>query len=167
MKARTLSEPEQQARKKRDGLTAREFRAKHSKFKHVTTKNDVGSFEVQVLMYGNDLPQTAPFNNRHAALARFEKMTTNPNVSVVKLVQYTMAATGESKKNVLLQVVKTNQTFANSKTEIFYRRKGSNDLFGKSAIEKQPALQKLYLEDALEVARYASVGGHPWWERRA
>lgn len=146
-------------------LTARQRRAANSKFKNLDPNARKGEFEIEALFFGNDSPDKVNFPNLAAALSHFQKLSVNTNLSGVKLVEYKRnRETNDVVRDVLHQLTKTNQTFANSKVEIFYRRPNVKGVFNMTAIKKSPALLRDYMDNKLEVARYMSVGGEPWWE---
>lgn len=173
-KQRTLSEDEQKARAKRKGLTRREFNAQHSKFVNKPPKTSAGDFEVVAIFDGNPAPQTAPFPNESAALARFERLLTNPNVMDLRVIQNKVVTIPERNVSELRRVALYtfqrggNQEFANSKTEILWRQRGSNgSTFSEKHIWQSPKLQKAAVNGELEVAKWLVHGGQAWWERRA
>ena len=167
--ARALSEAEEAARKKYDGMTRREYKAKHSKFKSDPTTSRKGNFVVAALFYGNDTPQPTSFPVIGAALAHFDKLSKNANVSVLKLIEYTPKLdkdgnpTNESKASVLHQLNKTNQQFANSKVEHIWRRPDALTEYRKKAIENNDDLMRAFLNNGLVLSRSVYYDGNPWW----
>lgn len=166
--ARQLSEPEQAARDKRGGLTARQYRQKHSKF--ALPKGRAGEFEIITLIDGANAPQMARFNNEIPALIQFEKLLSNPELRSVKLVEIKTIFLDTGKvvrPETIYQFQRAgNQQYANSKIETLYRRKGGNDVFAMKVIKRSPKLLEAYQNNELEVAKERYVGGEAWWERR-
>lgn len=152
------------AKTKETQLTARQRRAANSKF-NIDPNARKGEFEIEALFFDKDVPDMVTFPNLAAALSHFQKLSVNTNLSGVKLVEYKRnRETNDVTRSVLHQLTKTNQTFANSKVDILYRRPNVKGVFNMTAIKKSPALLKDYMDNKLEVARYMSVGGEPWWE---
>lgn len=162
---RQLSEAEQIARNKYNGLTRRQYNAEHGKFSKANKapKARVGSFFVVALFDGNPVPQQAPFPNDLAALARFEKLMTNPNVMELKLIE----SPPKSKTSTLYSFQRSGaQRFANSTVETLYAAKGDNTLLSMKAIKQSDKLlDKFYNGEITAVKEYWS-GGSAWWERR-
>lgn len=170
-KQRTLSDAEQAARKKRNGMTRREFNAKHSKFANRAPKAENGSYEIVALFDGNPVPQTAPFPNVAAALARFERLSTNENIQSLKLIENRTAYDNNGnavglRQSVLYSLVKTGQEFANSRIEALWRKKGGNSILKEKAVFASPSLTKAAANGELELFKFIAVGGNPWWETR-
>lgn len=100
--------------------TARQRRARTSKFNRRDENARTGSFEIMALFDGNPKPQSAPFPNLSAALARFDRLSTNPALTVVKLIEFTTLRGADDNQagtriNVLHQLNRTHQEFANGK----------------------------------------------------
>lgn len=100
--------------------TARQRRARTSKFNKRDENARMGSFEIMATFEGNPKPQSAPFPNLSAALARFDRLSTNPALQVVKLIEFTTMRDSNDNQagtriNVLHQLNRTNQEFANGK----------------------------------------------------
>lgn len=163
-KTRKPSEAELKAYAKRGGLTRRAFNA--SKRKPEAPRR--GAFQVVALFDGNPVPQTADFPNEAAALARFDRLASSPNLKNIKVVEFRTMV--DDKGNVtskqqlaLFSFTKLGQVFANSKFETLYQRKGGNG----------PVLTLKALRDmdadpaAYEVYKQVAYDGSPWWERRA
>lgn len=159
-KQRTLSEAEQAARKKYGGLTAREFRAKNSKFNRPVTTS--GSYDVEAIFDGNPVVQTAPFPNDAAAIARFERLSSNPNVLEVRVVQ-----SKDGKRATIFSLKKGGQEFANSKTTTIYREPNGNTMLTMKTIKASPRLTDAFLANKLEAVKHKAEGGQAWWERSA
>lgn len=170
-KQRQLSEAEQAARAQCGGLTRREWRAKTSKFHRPMTGRS-GSFEVAGLFEGNTAEQTDAFPNELAALARFQTLSTNPNLISLNLIenQVIRGRNDEAvglKGVVLYSLHKYGQEFANSKTVTIYKEPGGNATLTMKAIKASERLSDAYFSNKLEVVKHRAEGGEPWWERRA
>lgn len=170
-KTRQLSEAEQIARKKYDGMTRREFNATKGKFAKQQPKARKGNFIVAALFYGNDTAQPHSFPVYEAALAHFDKLSINANISVLKLIEIVPVIdadgkqTNETKSKVLFQLNKTNQQFCNSKEEIIWRMKhGQQTEYRKKAIENSDTLMAAMANNNLEISRIVYYDGNPWWE---
>lgn len=170
-KTRQLSEDEQKARQTRyGGMTRREFNAKHQRPRREAARS--GSFEVVVIFDGNPVPQTAPFPNESAALARFDRLMSNPDVLNLKVVENKTVYDASGKAVGLRQVALYSfqrggsQEFANSKRETLWRRKGGNSSFTNKQIHASPALLKASFAGELEIAKTVYYDGQAWWERR-
>lgn len=68
--------------------TARQRRARTSKFNSRDPHARDGSFELAAIFHGNPQPQTAPFNNLGAAIGRLQRLSTNPDLRVVKIIEH-------------------------------------------------------------------------------
>jgi len=149
-------------KKRYDGLTAREYRQKHSKFAKRDGNYRPGSFAVAALYFGHDKAQEMPCKDMADALSRFAAIIKNPNVLVVKLIEFTaIKGSNESKTMVHHQYHKTNQQFCNSKVEHIWRIPGSLTLLTDEGVKKQQVHT-----NNLELARTVYTGGQPWWESR-
>ena len=173
-KTRQLSEDELKARAKRKGLTRREFNAQHSKFAFKKPTTSAGDFEVVAIFEGNPAPQTAPFPNEAASLARFERLMSNPAVLDLKVIQKQVVVIPERGVSMLRRVALYsfqrggNQEFANSKTEILWKLKGTNGAtFSDKQLWQSPKLAEAAIRGEIEVAKWLTHGGQAWWERRA
>lgn len=69
--------------------TARQRRARTSKFNSRNPHAREGSFELVAMFHGNATPQSAPFNNLGAAIGRLQRLMTNPDLRVVKIIEHT------------------------------------------------------------------------------
>lgn len=172
MKIRELSDAEKTARKKYNGMTRREFNAKHGKFaNHVAKTDTAGSFEVVAIFLGSeDKPQSAPFPNLDAALSRYNRICSNESLVAVKLVEEVAVlmdgkAVG-TRQRVLHSFTRNNQEFANSRIEALWRKKSDGSLVKEAAALKNPALIKSAAEGGLELYKFVAIGGQPWWELR-
>lgn len=170
--SKQLSEAEQKARVKYKGLTRRDYNAAHSKFANHRPKSEDGSFEVVAMFNGNPAPQTAPFPNEAAALARFDMLQKNPAIYNLKAVKNVVAYNADGRPTgmrpvTLYSLHRSGQEFANSKVEVLYRRPGGNDVFNTRHILTRPDLIQLYRAGQLEVAKRVITGGTPWWKSKA
>lgn len=170
--AKQLSEDEQKARVKYKGMTRREYNAQHSKFANHRPKSEDGSFEIVALYSDNPIPQTAPFPNEAAALARFDVLRASPACQSVKVVKNVVRYGIDGKPSGLIPVTlysltKTGQQFANSKVATHYRRKGTTEVFGMDHILRTPELISLSKAGQLEVAKVVITGGKLWWDTKA
>lgn len=101
--------------------TARQKRARTSKFAGLDELNRTGQFEVVGIYEGNPTPQPMPFPNLSAALSRYAKIGgSNPALQVLRLIEYTTIRDGEGnqagKKAVVLhQLIRNEQIFANGR----------------------------------------------------
>jgi len=165
------TEAEFRALEKYKGLTRRAYNAKHSKFANHTASAVNGSFEVVALFEGNPVEQTAPFPNELAALSRFERLSSNPNVLSLKVVQNVpQMIDGKPtglRRVALYSLTKSGQEFANSRREILWKQKGGNSVFTEKAIWQSANLTKLAAAGELEVHKFLATGGNAWWEARA
>lgn len=144
------------------GLTAREYRAKRSKFAKRDENYRKGSFAVAALYFGNDKAQEMPCKDMADALSRFAAVIKNPNVLVVKLIEFTnVKDSNQPRAAVLHQFHKTNQQFCNSKVEYIWRIPGSMTLLTDEGVKKQQVHP-----NNLELARTNYTGGNAWWESR-
>lgn len=66
--------------------TARQRRARTSKFRDFNARD--GSFEISAVFDGNPMPQNAPFTNLGAAIGRLQRLSTNPDLCVVKIIEH-------------------------------------------------------------------------------
>lgn len=171
-KTRQLSEAEQKARAIRyGGMTRKEFNARHQRPKAATARS--GNFEVVALFDGNPAPQTAPFPNEIAAYERFIRLSSNPNVNDLRVVENRVAYDADGKPIGLRRVTLFSlqrfgsQQFANSKTETLWQRKGGNSTFTEKQLRTSPKLMEARNNNELEIAKEIYYGGQPWWERRA
>ena len=148
--------------KKIETQTARQRRAANSKFKNADPNARKGNFEVAGLFYGNDMPQRTPFPNLAAALSHFARLSSNNNISVLKLVEY-VPVEGSNQPNVkvLHQLMRTNQRYCNSKAEHIWRKPGSATLMTDKAIYNSNVDPS-----RLEYVRTIYSDGRPWWEAR-
>ena len=92
--------------------TARQRRQRTSKFANHVPKKKGSSFEIAAIFEGNPQPQTAPFPNLAAALARFVRLSTNPALQTVKLIEYSFNNETGKRVNVLHQLTRQVQEFA-------------------------------------------------------
>lgn len=179
-KTRQLSEPEQKARSKRDGLTRRDYNAKHSKFAKQAPKTEAGDFEIVATFVGNPVPQTAPFPNLAAALARFSRLggddsnKGNPDILDLRIIQNKVIRNDkgevvELRREAIYGFQRGgNQEFANSKVETLWKQSGSNGAtLSMKQIRQSPKLTVAYTNGELEIAKQVVTGGQAWWERRA
>jgi hypothetical protein len=172
MKQRELSEAETKARKKYDGMTRRQYNRTKGKFANLEPKSENGSFEVVTVFDGNPVEQTAPFPTMAAALSRFEKLSTNPNIRTLKVVKNVVTFNSKGEATGMNRVAihtlhRLGQQFANSRLETIYRRPGGNETLTLKAIKGSPRLYELYATGQLEVVKQVATGGHPWWSQRA
>lgn len=119
-KTRTLSEAEQKARKKYEGLTRRQYNATEGRHAKHRRKSRNGSFEVVALFVGKTVPDTAPFPNEAAALARFDRLSTNPALLNVKVVEHRDVFNADNvllgkRSETLYALTTMAQEFANSR----------------------------------------------------
>ena len=68
--------------------TARQRRARTSKFNSLDPHARAGNFELVAMFHGNPTPQPAPFNNLGAAIGRLRRLYTNPDLRVVKIIEH-------------------------------------------------------------------------------
>lgn len=68
--------------------TARQRRARTSKFNSLDPHARAGSFEISAIFHGNPSPQNAPFSNLGAAIGRLQRLSTNPDLRVVKIIEH-------------------------------------------------------------------------------
>lgn len=68
--------------------TAKQRRARTSKFNSRDPYTREGSFEISAIFHGNSQPQTALFNNLGAAIGRLQRLYTNPDLRVVKIIEH-------------------------------------------------------------------------------
>lgn len=158
-RTRELNEAEKKARQRYEGLTAREYRAKHSKFKKADPNYRKGSFIVTSLYYGHDQGQEAPVKTLTEAMAHYAATVKNRNALVVKVIELVKNAEGETVRKVLHQYHNTNMQFINSKKEIIYRVEGTTTLLTEKGVVKH---QVPYSK--LQVARVIYTDGSPWWD---
>lgn len=69
--------------------TAKQRRARISKFNSLDPHARNGSFEISAIFHGNPSPQNAPFTNLGAAIGRLRRLYTNPDLRVVKIIEHT------------------------------------------------------------------------------
>lgn len=95
--------------------TARQRRARTSKFNSLDPHARAGNFELVAMFHGNPTPQPAPFNNLGAAIGRLRRLYTNPDLRVVKIIEYKADKVGK-RAEVIHQFMRADyQEFANSK----------------------------------------------------
>lgn len=163
------SEAKKAALIKYDGLTARQYRAKHSKHAKHHPKSESGNFLVQSLHVGNDAPQTTNFPNIDAALARFIRLSSADNLISVKVIKPVViygpnnAAIG-TRDVVLYAYTKAvnGQQFCNSKSVTLY--KDGNSILSMKAIKNSERLTDKLYNGQLEVHSERFEGGQAWWE---
>lgn len=160
---RELREDEIAARKRYGGMTRRQYNA--SKRPAYTPKSRTGSFVVRAIFRGNPKPQEIPFPNESAAVARFERLSTNENALSVSVIETRLDSRGNKRQSVIYSLLRLGQEFANSKVETLYR--SSDSVVGLKAIKASPKLLEAYCNGNLEVHSYLAYGGEAWWERRA
>lgn len=172
-KTRQLSEDEQKARAKRKGLTRREFNAQHSKFAGKTKVTATsGSFEVAALFDGNPVVQTAPSPNLEAALARFIRLSSNPDAISLRLIENKVRQGLDDKPAGLRQEVLYSllrggrQEFANSTVETLWSRPNGNTNYSQKQIKQSPKLLEAFVSGELVIAKQLVSGGSAWWEPR-
>jgi len=171
-KQRQLSEDEQKARAKRKGMTRREYNRKHSKFAGRVSSARSGSFEVAAVYEGNPVPQTVPFPNELAALARFDVLRSNSNLLSVKVIENKVRYDASGKANGLRQETLYSfvrggpQEFANSKYETLWGREGGNTTYRYKNIKASPKLLEAFSQGEFKVVKQIAYDGSPWWERR-
>lgn len=101
--------------------TARQKRARTSKFANRDEHFRHGQFEVVGIYEGNPNPQPVPFPNLSAALSRYAKISmSNPALQVLRLVEYETIRDSEGNQAgkrpiVLHQFQRTHQKFANGR----------------------------------------------------
>lgn len=160
---RELREDEIAARKRYGGMTRRQYNA--TKRPTYTPKGRTGSFVVRAIFRGNPQPQEAPFPNESAAVARFERLSTNESALSISVIETKIDNNGNKRQNVLYSLLRLGQEFANSKIETLYRN--GDTVVGLKAIKASPKLFDAYNNGNLEVHSYSAYGGEAWWERRA
>lgn len=153
------------AKQRYGGLTAREYRAKNSKFKNADPNYRKGQFIISTLYFGHDQGQDAPCKSLSEAMAHYAATVKNRNALVVKVIELLPDYDKDGKllpkprRAVLHQYHNTNMQFGNSKKEIIYRVEGSNTLLTEKGVAKnQVPFSKL------EVARVIYTDGQPWWD---
>lgn len=102
--------------------TARQRRARTSKFNSRDPYAREGSFEIVALFHGNTTPQSAPFSNLGAAISRLRKLSTNPDLRVVKLIEH-----------VTVRDAKGNQSGKRADTIHQFMRSGPQEFFNDKA----------------------------------
>lgn len=173
MKIRELSDAEKTARKKYNGMTRREYNAKHGKFAKLGDRetDTNGQYEVVAMFFGNDKPQSAPLPSLNAAIARFQRLSSNENLIALKLIEHVVVydkdgnATG-TRPVTLHSFTKTGQEFANSRIEALWRKKTDGSIVKDNLVMKNTALLKSAENGDLELYRFVAIGGQPWWETR-
>lgn len=141
-------------RERYGGLTAKEHRAKHSKFKNADPNYRKGQFIISTLYYGHDQGQEAPVKTLSEAMAHYAATVKNRNALVVKVIE---VVNGE--RHLLHQYHNTNMQFNNSKEEIIWRVKDTNITLTEKGVAKQGLPYS-----KLEVARVIYTDGKPWWD---
>lgn len=80
--------------------TARQRRARTSKFNSLDPHARAGNFELVAMFHGNPTPQPAPFNNLGAAIGRLRRLYTNPDLRVVKIIEYHTEKSGKRAETI-------------------------------------------------------------------
>ena len=165
------SEAKKAALIKYKGMTRREYNAAFNKFAKQNMKSESGNFLVQSVHIGNDAPQTTNFPNIDAALARFVRLSTAPNLVSVKVIKpVTLYGPNNTVIGIRDEVLyafhkaKDGQEFCNSKTVTLY--KDGNSLVSMKAIKGSERLSEALFLGKLEVHSHRSEGGDAWWEER-
>lgn len=96
--------------------TARQRRARTSKFSALDPHARVGSFEISAIFHGNPSPQNAPFNNLGAAIGRLQRLSTNPDLRVVKIIEHITDKSGKRAATIHQFMRVSPQEFANGKS---------------------------------------------------
>lgn len=96
--------------------TARQRRARTSKFSSLDPHARAGSFEIAAIFHGNPQPQMAPFNNLGAAIGRLQRLSTNPDLRVVKIIEYVSSGSGKRAMPIHQFMRAGYQEFANGKS---------------------------------------------------
>lgn len=96
--------------------TAKQRRARTSKFNSLDPHARAGNFEISAIFHGNPTPQNAPFNNLGAAIGRLQRLSTNPDLRVVKIIEHKTGETGKRAETIHQFVRSGPQEFANGKS---------------------------------------------------
>lgn len=96
--------------------TAKQRRARTSKFKSNDPHARPGNFEISALFSGTLKPQLAPFNNLGGAIARLQRLLTNPDIRVVKIIEHVTSESGKRAVTIHQFVRAGHQEFTNGKS---------------------------------------------------
>jgi len=80
--------------------TAKQRRGRTSKFSSLDLHARAGSFEISAIFHGNSSPQNAPFNNLGAAIGRLQRLSTNPDLRVVKIIEHVTSKSGKRAETI-------------------------------------------------------------------
>lgn len=117
---RELQDYEIVARKKYGGMTRRQYNLRNRPAR--PAKSAAGSYTVRALFTSSPNPQEAPFPSEAAALARFDRLSTNPAlISVSVLIEQTNS-NGYKRQVAIYSLTKTGQEFAGSNGAWWERR---------------------------------------------
>ena len=96
--------------------TAKQRRARTSKFNSLDPHARAGSFEIAAIFHGNPQPQMAPFNNLGAAIGRLQRLYTNPDLRVVKIIEHITSESGKRAETIHQFMRSAPQEFANGRS---------------------------------------------------